>query len=136
MTDVKTAIYNRAVGDSTYLGLVGNPSVEPFQTFYINPPERPTFPETVFWLSPELYNEEIGGELLESQTMLHWNVWARTVVYEQIAERLIKLFHQIPDVNFGFRAILDNLPEEMYDNDFNTYGLALNFLVFFRRGTI
>lgn len=130
--DLKEEIRDALIEDSTYLSLMGSPSEEPYQTYYFRNPERPTFPETVINLTPEINNQKLERNLLSTVYQLEILVLDKTDNYEDIAKRIIRILHQRPGANLGFRAVYRR-SSEMYDDEFNVYGRNLIFDVHFRR---
>lgn len=135
MTEIKEVVRNALINDATYLSLMGDPSADAYETYYMRPPERPNFPETIIHFEDEENSPEYEAAILVSGIPLIINVWSRDDAYEQIAERVIQLLHHIPQLTQGFRAVMAEEPQELYDPDFNVYGKSLNFQVFYRRST-
>lgn len=133
MKALKLAIKKRLTDDNTYIGLMGTPANEPYQTYWFKPPVQPTFPETVLNLTA-LHDEENSREILSFSCNLSINVWSKDDAYEDIIERIIQLLHQNPEtVTTGFRAILTSEPQDLYDDELNVYGKNIIFDVKYGR---
>ena len=135
MTTIKEQIRTMLTSDTTYLSLMGSPASPPYQTFYLRPPERPTFPQVVYELRPAIFNTDNDRALITSQIDLSITVWAKSNVYEIIVNRIIWLLHQVENSN-GFKCIINSEPVELYDDEFNAYGLNITFRVHYRRCAI
>lgn len=132
MTDMKTAIRSVLTSDTTYLGLVGSPTVEPYKTYYVYPPTTPVFPYVVFSMRPGVSDSSTGKLILSKKIVLNFVSWAQSSVYEDIAERIIWLLNQYGS-STGFRIIYDVDNSELYNKELNAYGLSFSFNVFQRR---
>ncbi len=132
MRDLKEEIRNSLIEDSTYLALMGSPSEEPYQTYCLRNPERPTFPETIIRLMPGTYSQGLERDILSTVYTLEILVRDKTSNYEDIAKRIIRILHQRPGADLGFRAVFRR-SSEIYDDEFEVYGRNLVFDVHFRR---
>lgn len=132
MTDMKTAIRSVLTSDTTYLGLVGDPSAEPYKTYYVYPPTEPVFPFVVFSMRPAASDSSTGKLILSKRIVLDFVVWAQSAVYEDIAERIVWLLNHYGS-STGFRIIYDIDKSELYNQELNAYGLSFSFNVFQRR---
>ena len=136
MKTLKLQIKKRLTDDSTYVGLMGTPTAEPYQTYWFKPPVAPTFPETVLNITG-VNDTSAGKDFLPGRFTLSLNVWSKDDTYEDIVKRIIQLLHQSPETGTtGFRAIYTGEPEDMYDDEFAVYGKRVVFDVFYRRATI
>ena len=137
MKTLKLQIKKRLTDDATYIALMGSPTEEPFQTYWFKPPVQPTFPETVLTMGTIINDESNGRDLMSFRCPVSINVWSKDEAYEDIIDRIIQLLHQNPETTTtGFRAILNNEPQDMYDDEFNVYGKVVQFDVVYRRSTI
>ena len=135
MTSTKTAIRNMLILDATYLSLMGSPSDTVKHTYYLRAPVKPTFPEVIFSIRPNITDQSFSKEFIVNVGTLLLEVWAKTNDYETIVERIIYLLNHA-NGSAGFRAILSGEPAEMYNDDLNVYGLSLTFDLHMRRATI
>ncbi len=137
MKALKLAIKQRLTEDNKYLALMGTPASEPFQTFWFKPPERPTFPETVLNLMPNVSDQSTDPSFIVTESLLSINVWTKDDTYEDIILRIIQLLNQNPDTRTtGFRAILTREPQDMFDDEFEVYGKNVVFDVHYRRALL
>ena len=133
MNDLKDQVYNILTGDDTYLELLGDPAAEPYKTYYIQPPEKPSLPEVIYRFGNVVVSQETVDYRI-MQVPLTVTVWTQDTSYETIAERVIRLLHQQPNNDsYGIRVILDTMTEELYDEDMAAFGRAVIFQVFYRR---
>lgn len=133
MTSIKESIRDRLTGDDTYMGYLGEPIDNFMRTYYLIPPEKPQLPIVVFSITPNEY-EAVDRDILSSVGDLNINVWAKTNVYEDIAERIIYLLHH--DTSMGMRVIMSREPNELYDQELDAYGKNLLFNLYYRRAMI
>jgi len=131
MKQLRTDIWTVLTEDATYISRMGSPASVPFQTFYIKPPEKPTFPETVFHFPGTTYGQEHDRDILSSRVQVVFSIWTVDEDYNSIADRIIFLLHQKEQSN-GWRAILAFASDEVYDSEFDTYGKRLTFDVSYR----
>jgi len=132
MTDMKTAIRSVLTSDTTYIGLLGNPTTEPYRTYYIYPPTTPVFPFVVFSMRPGVSDSSTGKLILSKKIVLDFVAWDQSANYEDIAERIVYLLNQYGS-SAGYRIIYDADRSELYDKELNAYGLSFSFNVFHRR---
>jgi len=136
VNDLKDQVYNILTGDSTYLGLLGDPAADPYRTFYIQPPEKPDLPEVIYRFGNVVISQE-DFDCRIMRVSLTVTIWTRDTSYETIAERIIRLLNQMPNNDsYGIRIIVDTMTEELYDEDLNAFGRAIIFQVFYRRERI
>ncbi len=131
MKQLRTDIWTALTGDAIYISRMGSPASVPFQTFYIQPPEKPTFPEVVFRFQGTSYNQEHGPDILSSKVQAVFAIWTSNDDYSIIGDRIIFLLHQKEQSN-GWRAILASGSDEIYDSEFDVYGKRLTFDVSYR----
>ena len=137
MKALKLAIKKRLTDDSKYISFMGTPVVEPFQTYWFKPPVRPTFPETVLNMQPNISDQSSDPSFIITESVLSINVWTKDDVYEDIIKRIIQLLNQNPDiVTTGFRALLVSEPQDLFDDEFNVYGKNVMFNVHYRRALL
>lgn len=129
--ELKTGLRNRLVNDSVYLALLGNPTEEPYKTFFIDPAQTPDFPFVVFYFFPSIVDGEISREIIAKRKTAVFNVWSQDGAYEEIANRIIYLLHQYGNSE-GFRVVYNQELNELYDKQMNAYGLNLKFSIFCR----
>ncbi len=134
ITTVKLAIRNALYGDTSFMSLMNAPVAEPRNIFYWMPPDVPSFPMTVFWISGGSYGS-ISEDILSSAGSLNFNVWAKDNSYEEIAEKLVKLLHQNTTSSIGARIVLAGEPQELFDEETDAYGKNVVFSLFHRRKT-
>ena len=134
-TELKKAIRNLLINDSRYLRLMGDPSDDVKHTYYLRAPIRPTFPETVYNIRPSAVNQLFEESFIVGNYSMSFSVWAQTNAYEEIASRIIFLLHHKNNTE-GFCAILIREPTEIFDNDFNAYGVTFDFDLHTRRATV
>ena len=132
MTSLKQGIRNLIIADATYLTLMGSPTADHKNTFYMQPPVSPVYPETVFWIEAPLFNGEMDRDLLSIMGALNINVWAKDNTYESITDRLRILLHQKPVISKA-RIVLASMPQELYDQTLDAYGLNTVFNIYYRR---
>lgn len=131
---LRNAIHLKLVEDETYRLLLGEPIAEPYQTYYINPPERPTFPEVVWGPITGNYNTDVA-DFLSQWLVVPFNVWAKSNVYDTIADRIIWLLHHKSNTA-GFSAMVQDVPQEIYDEDMDAFGVRFTFQVHYGRPVI
>jgi len=129
-TTVKEAIRDVLIGDTTLMGLMGGPAAPEYNVFYLMPPDPPRFPQIVFWIGFGSA-APIDRPVLASTGELNVNVWAKTNVCADIAERVVYLLHHAKDL--GARIVLEREPQELYDDELDAYGLNTVFSLFHRR---
>ena len=135
MNTLKSSIHSLLVSDEDYRRSLGYPQAEPYQTFYINPPEKPTFPEVVWGpISDGDFSTEVADFLSEWLTV-PFMVWAKSNIYETIAARIISLLHHQSN-SAGFTAIVQRRSEELYDTDFDIVGVRILFNIHYGRPVI
>ena len=134
---VKDVLRDMLTGDSDYLELLGNPVDSYKRTYYALPPEEPQLPIVVLAMNPNIV-EPIDRMILSTIGLLTVTIWAKTNVYEQIAERIIYLYHQKAGLSttHAIRLVLTREPEELYDRELDAYGKVLEFTMFTRRAII
>jgi len=136
VNDLKDQIYSILTGDQTYLGLLGDPTADPYRTFYIQPPEKPDLPEVIYRFGNVVISQE-DFDCRIMRVSLTITIWTRDTSYETIAERIIRLLNQTPNSDgYGIRIIVDTMTEELYDEDMNAFGRAIIFQVHYRRKRI
>lgn len=139
ITTVKSTIEETLTGDPTYIDLMGNPD-SPYNTFYRRPPEKPSFPEVVWWLYPESFSGS-DDAILNSIVLVNFNAWSLDksgldVTYDDIIERIQFLLHNKPLASVGVRLVLSGTPIELFDEDFKVPGKNITFNMYYRRSTI
>ena len=125
MTDMKTAIRSVLTSDTTYIGLVGSPTVAPYKTYYVYPPTPPVFPFVVFSMRPAVSDGSVGKQIISKKIVLDFVAWDQGSAYEDIAERIVWLLNQYGS-STGFRIIYDADKSELYDKELNAYGLSFS----------
>ena len=135
MTAQKLAVRDILTNDSTYLALLGNPSEEPYKTYYLYPPTVPDFPYVVFAFSTANVDSEVDKYILQKRIELIVYVFAQDSLYETIAERIVYLMHQTGDTN-GFRIVYDRDNAEEYISKINAYMVSKIFNLFYRKEII
>lgn len=135
MNAVKVGIRHILTSDKEYLSYLGYPQAEPYQTFYVRPPERPTFPEVIYTLAGDDFDQSFGRDLKVSNIETSFMSWSKDNVYEAIIDRIIYLLHHASD-SYGFVAILSGTSEELFDDDFEVYGRRVLFDIHYGRGII
>lgn len=133
MKDLKIAIAKVMTNDTEYLALMGAPADPPYQTFFLKPPEVPTFPETVFDFGSVVYDRGNDREMMAADIILNIRVWTDDDTYEDIVDRIKVLFHQKSIGTTGAHAILAGEPQDLKDEEFNVYGKMMVFAVYHRR---
>ena len=134
MKALKLAIAKQLTNDTDYLALMGVPTSEPYNTFFLTPPEKPTFPETVFNFGGVGYDTSQDREIQAADIRLNFTVWSENGVYEDIIKRIKVLFHQKTIGITGAHAIVTGETDELRDEEFDVYGKVLRIAVFYRRG--
>lgn len=136
MKAVIDAIKVALTGDSEYISLLGSPTVEPYKTYYEDPPVTPDFPFVVFVLRPIGYNTDMGREFRIGRGELSINAWVQgkteTPTIESIIDRVIVLLHQVGNAA-GFRCVLSREPQSLRDHEMNAWGVNVAFEVAIRR---
>lgn len=137
ITEIKDVLRDTLVGDADYLELLGEPVDEYKKTYYAIPPEEPKLPIVVLTMNPNTV-EPIDRMILSTVGLLTVTIWAKTNVYEQIAERVIYLYHQRAGLSatHAIRLVLTREPEELFDPELDAYGKVLEFTMFTRRAII
>jgi len=139
MKAVIDAIKFALTDDDTYVELLGTPTVEPYKTYYEDPPVTPDFPFVVFVLRPISYNPDMGREFRVGRGELSVNVWGQgissTPTVETIADRIISLLHQVGNAA-GFRCVLSREPQSLRDHEINAWGVNVAFDCAIRRSII
>ncbi len=133
---LKLAIRTTLTNDSAYIVAVGSPTSVPYNTFYLYPPQPPTFPQVVFWVRPGRFEPTNGRDILSTNYDLHFFIWSQNGNCETIKDRIIYLLHQVGNSSNGFRTILNSEPEEVYDEKLNAWGVHIVFNLFYRREII
>jgi hypothetical protein len=131
MRTVIIAMRTLLAADTELMVLLGNPTAEPHQIFYPQPPEKPTIPQVV--VSPAAGNADGESELDIGATVLRVTSWATEDTFDQIAERIVHLLHQKAvgtDANLVHTAT--PIPCT-YDDDLACYGRVDEFIVHRRR---
>ena len=134
---IKDAIRDALVEDTAYLELLGEPVDEYKKTYYAVPPESPQLPIVVLTMNSGV-PEPIDRMIIAATGLLTVTIWAKTNAYEQIAERIIYLYHQKAGLSttYAIRLVLTREPEEMFDPQLDAYGKVLEFTMFTRRAII
>ena len=134
---IKEVIRDTLVGDSTYLEYLGNPVDNYQKTYFASPPEEPQLPIVVFAMGSNT-TEPIDRTIISQIGLLTFTIWAKTNVYEQIADRIIYLLHQKAGLSttYAIRLVLAREPQELYDDKLDAYGKVLEFTMFTRRAII
>jgi hypothetical protein len=135
MTAVKLAIRNILTDDATYLTLLGNPSAEPYKTYYLYPKNIPDFPYVTFALRPSDVDTDRDKTVIVKNTNLVFYVFAVDALYETIASRIIYLMHHTGS-DTGFRTILESEREDAYKPELNAYSIELIFSLHYRKEII
>jgi hypothetical protein len=133
MKELKLAVRQQMTNDSEYLALMGVPTSTPFQTFYLQPDNTPTFPETVFHFGSTGYDRSQDRHLMAADIVLNIMVWSEDDSYEDIIDRIKVLFHHKTIGTTGAHAIIMNETDELKDEEFNVYGKQVSFNVYYRR---
>ena len=135
MNEVKTAIYDRLVADTTYLALLDVPTAAPFQTYAERVPDEPTFPEVVIVYGPGNTDQEFDATTLVTVDEVIITAWTEDDSYETILDRIVFLMHQKP-FSEGFRLISAGKTGEIFNEKFDAYGKGATFDLHYRRATI
>ena len=130
---VKRTIRSLLTNDSTYLTLLGNPSEEPYKTFYLYPTQTPDFPYVLFALNVGFLDDEVDSQIISRRYNLVFNVYAQDSSFEDITDRIIYLLHQVGNEH-GFRIIYRSGLEEIYDSELNAWIKSISFDLFDRKG--
>ena len=133
MKVLKAAIRKQMTGDTEYLALMGAPSVYPYNTYFLECPKKPTFPETVFDFASTSYDTSNGAISTSADITLNINVWTKDDDYEDIIDRIKVLFHQKTIGSTGAHAIMLREPQDRKDENFNVYGKVISFAIYYRR---
>lgn len=133
MKALKLAILKQMTDDTEYLALMGAPSLYPYNTYFLECPNEPTFPETVFDFASVNYDTSNGAINTSAEITLNINVWTVDADYEDIIDRIKVLFHHKTIGTTGAHAILLREPQDRKDEKFNVYGKVVSFAVYYRR---
>ncbi len=136
ITEVKETIRNRLVGDTVLLEKLQNPTDEFKRVFWQYQPETPALPYVLLAADFGIA-EPLDRELLSCVGTLTVSIWARTNVFEEIAERVIYLLHQVSlSAVHAVRCVFSLENGELYDEQLNAYGKVLTFTLFTRRAIL
>lgn len=137
ISGIKEVLMETLTGDDEYLEYLGNPVDDYKRTYYLMPPEEPQLPIVVLTMNPNIV-EPIDRMILSTIGTLTVTIWAKTNTYEQIAERVIYLYHQKAGLSttHAIRLVLTRELEELYDDELDAFGKILEFTMFTRRAII
>lgn len=129
-TQIKGKVRDLLLTDPRYILLLGDPTTQPFQTYYLRPPDPPTFPQVVYWMGNGEYDQEVGRDLLRSRRTLTFRTYSKDTKYEDLADRIKRIMQHA--TSSGFRCIL-NTENELYEDDWDVYSMAITFDLRYRR---